>query len=74
MTEKDLDLLKALFTYHPPEPGDKERYEAITSAARAFAEVVLEQCPASDDRSAAIRKIREARMTANAAIACKGRG
>lgn len=74
MTEKDKELLEDLFTYHQPEPGDKERYEAITAATRAFAAVVLEQCPPSADRSAAIRKIREARMTANAAIACKGKG
>lgn len=74
MTERDRELLEELFTYHPPAPGDKERYERITAAARAFAEVILEECPPSADRSAAIRKVREARMTANAAIACKGKG
>lgn len=74
MTEKDKELLEDLFTFHAPGPGDKERYERITAATRAFAEVILEECPPSADRSAAIRKIREARMTANASIACKGRG
>lgn len=70
----DEDLIDFLFTYHPPEPGDKDRYDKITAAAKAFAIVILETCPASADRSDAIRKVREARMTANASIACKGRG
>ena len=74
MTPTDQQLLEDLFTYHPPETGDRERFEAITAAARAFAAVILEQCPPSADRSAALRKIREARMTANSAIACKGKG
>lgn len=74
MSEKDAQLLEDLFTYHPPSEGDKERYEAITRAAKAFARVILETCPPSADRSAALRKVREARMTANSSIACKGKG
>lgn len=70
----DEDLIDFLFIYHPPSEGDKERYEKITAAAKAFALVILETCPPSADRSDAIRKVREARMTANASIACKGKG
>lgn len=61
------------FTHHPPEKGDIERYQKIRDAAKAFALVVAENTPPSADQSAAIRKIREAVMTANASIACKGK-
>ena len=60
------------FTYHAPEGDDVERYGRIREAGKAFALVVLQSTPDSADQSAAIRKIREAVMTANAAIACKG--
>jgi hypothetical protein len=46
---------------------------AIRAAALAFANVVNENAPDSPDKSAAIRMIRDAAMTANAAIACQGR-
>jgi hypothetical protein len=65
--EFDLDNL---FTYHPVKEGQCERYVEIREAAKAFAAVVVGCCPASADKTAAIRKIREAMMTANAAIAC----
>ena len=61
--------LDDLFTYHPPRPDQIPRYQTIRDAARVFAKIVLENTPTSADQSAAIRKIREAVMTANAAIA-----
>lgn len=61
------------FTYHPPTEGDPARYQAIRVAAMAFARTVLENTPPSADQSAAIRKIRESVMTANASIACRGK-
>lgn len=70
VTQESLDNW---FTYHPPEAGEPEKYEKIRQAAKAFAEVVLELTPPSADQTAAIRKIREAVFTANAAIACRGR-
>lgn len=65
-----LENLTELFTYHAPAPGDVEAYARINATARDFAKAVLATCPDCADRTAAIRKIREARMTANAAIAC----
>ncbi len=44
-------------------------YGAINEAAKNFERVVLEQCPASADRTFACRQIRDARMTANRSIA-----
>jgi hypothetical protein len=64
--------LENWFTYHPPEPGQPEKYEAIRAAALEFAKVITANTPASADQTTAIRKIREAVFTANAAIACKG--
>ena len=59
------------FQYHAPKEGQKERYESMREAARAFACVVVGNTPCCADQAAAIRKIREAEMTANASIACE---
>jgi hypothetical protein len=61
------------FSYHAPEPGQPERYTAIRAAAREFAAKIVELTPASADQAVAIRKIREAVYSANAAIACGGK-
>lgn len=58
------------FVYHPPTPDQIPLYGELREAARQFAHVVNRCCPDGADKSAAIRKIREAVMTANAAIAC----
>jgi hypothetical protein len=61
------------FTYHSPKEGQPAQYQAIRDAGKALAMVILNNTPGSADQSAAIRKVREAVMTANAAIACDGR-
>lgn len=61
------------FTYHAPTQEDLKSYSALRAAAKEFADVVNEYCPESADKTSAIRKIREAVMTANASIACKGK-
>jgi len=66
------EILAELFKYHAPSDVTIPKFAAINQAAKNFAEVVLQNCPPSADRSDAIRKIREARMTANAAIALNG--
>lgn len=65
--------LDNIFTYHPPTEGQVEQYSNIRNAAKEFARVVIENSPSSSDQSTAIRKIREAVMTANAAIALNGK-
>lgn len=62
--------LANLFSYHPPKGDQIERYQRLREAGREFAQVILDCTPPSADQSAAIRKVREAVMTANAAIAC----
>lgn len=63
------EQLTRVFTYQPPKPGDVEKYGAIRSAALEFVRVLVANTPASADQTAAVRKVREAVMTANAAIA-----
>lgn len=64
------EQLAEWFTYHIPTPEQVGQYGRLREAALVFARVVLEETPASADQSAALRKVREAVMTANAAIAC----
>jgi len=61
-----------IFSYHAPTPEQIPKYETLRAAAKIFALAVLANTPASADQTAAIRKIREAVMTANAAIALDG--
>lgn len=70
----DKELLDHLFTHHPPTGDDQlERYAMIREFGLAFARMIVAQTPEGPDQSAAIRKVREAVMTANAAIALGGR-
>lgn len=66
------EVLAKLFSYHPPTPETLPKYAAINQAAKNFAEVIVQNCPPSADRSDAIRKICEARMTANKSVALDG--
>lgn len=59
------------FTYHMPKSGQPEKYAAIRSAGMSLALAILHNSPAGADQSAAIRKVREAVMTANMAVACE---
>lgn len=61
------------FMYHSPTPEQTPKYEAIREAGKHLAQVILDNTPASADQSDAIRKVREAVMTANASIACDGK-
>ena len=61
--------LDNIFKYHPPKGDQPERYEKIRASAKEFAKVIDTCCPDSADKTAAIRKLREAVMTANASIA-----
>lgn len=66
------DKLDDIFRYHPPSSDDMVAYEKLRSAAKDFALVIVDLTPACADQTAAIRLVREAVMTANAAIALKG--
>jgi hypothetical protein len=61
------------FTYHAPSIDDLVAYEKLRNSAKEFAKAINDLCPESADKTTAIRKVREATMTANASIACKGK-
>lgn len=65
--------LEHLFKYHPPDLDQMGKYTLIRNTAKFFAQVILDNTPPGADQSAAIRHIRDAVMTANAAIALRGR-
>lgn len=67
------ELLDNWFSYHAPQGDQLERYEKLRTAAKGFAMAINDLAPDSADKTAAIRKVREAVMTANAAIACGGK-
>ena len=70
MTHADIDHW---FTYHAPTQDLIPKYNAIREAGRALAVVIYANTPASADQTAAIRKVREAVMTANSSLACGGK-
>lgn len=67
-----IEAIEELFTYHPPKTAQLPKYNQLRDAAKAFAYVVMQNTPPGADRTAAIRKLRECVMTANAAIALEG--
>jgi hypothetical protein len=69
MTQKQIE---ELFTYHTPKDDQPARYQAIRDKAKELAQVIVDNTPGSADQSAAIRKLRECVMTANASIALEG--
>ncbi len=68
----DAEKLDNWFSYHPPIDDQSQRYAAIRSAAKVFAQKLMELCPDSADRSAALRHVRDAVYCGNASIACGG--
>jgi len=68
MSRQALELSQH-FKYHTAIKGQVPCYEAINEAARTFAEAIIFNVPVGPDQSAAIRKVIEAKQTANAAIA-----
>lgn len=66
ITKENVDNV---FSYHAPKEGQPARYSAVRESARQLANVILDNVPDCADRSAALRQLREAVMTANAGIA-----
>lgn len=72
MTDAEFDP-EYVFTHHNPTPEKLIHYDAIHIAAKRFAAVILAHTPPSSDQTAALRLLRDATMTANAAVALDGR-
>lgn len=66
-TKKDINNW---FSYHTPNGKQVQQYYDLRAAGKELALQIQRTCPTCADTTAAIRKVREAVMTANAAIAC----
>ena len=64
--------VESIFTYHAPDPLQVAALNAVRESAKALAHVILDEVPQSADQQAALRLLREAVMTANAAIVLHG--
>ena len=60
--------IEELFTYHAPNEEQIQQLQEVRTAAKELAYTIIGNCPHSPDRTTAIRKLREAVMTANASI------
>jgi hypothetical protein len=65
--------LKDVFDYHPWTPEQIAKGTTVREALAQAFKAIVENVPPSADRSAALRKIREARMDANSAITHGGK-
>jgi hypothetical protein len=61
------------FDYHPWDEEKTKRGADVRHALASAVQVIITNVPPCPDRSAAIRKIREARMDCNSAITHDGR-
>lgn len=61
--------IENIFTYHAPSEVQQAKYVAIRQYAKTMAEIYLELCPDSRERSLALTKIEESVMWANASVA-----
>ncbi len=69
VTEENVEKV---FTYHAPTAEQLLAYQAIREQAKGMAHTILKYVHPCADQQAALRKLREAVMTANAAIALSG--
>lgn len=68
----DEEKIGQIFTYHPATPYTGPKFENLREAAHHFAKVILLNVPRGADRTAAIRHVRDAVMTANAGVSLDG--
>lgn len=66
------EQIKNIFSYHPPTVEQQEVYQKINEAFQQTATTINELMPAGPGATVAIRKLSEARMAANAAVALNG--
>jgi 3-oxoacyl-[acyl-carrier-protein] synthase III len=57
------------FMYHAPKEENIQKFKEIRAEGRLFAKLVMDEVPECAERTLAFRKIEEAVMWANAALA-----
>ena len=69
LNEQDRIMLENNFVYHAPKQGQPEIYQKLREAAKAYATLICEVCPASRERSIALTELETSVFWANASIA-----
>mgnify|MGYP000931568151 FL=1 len=64
--------VKKVVRYQAPTPEMIEAHENLACAAETMIETILRNVPECADRTAAIRHVREAKMTASDGVALEG--
>ena len=72
MTQDDFDP-DYVFSHHHASPEQLEHYATIHEGAKQYAKLILAHVPACNDRSIALRLLRESSMMACQAVALEGR-
>lgn len=67
-----LENVSEVVRYHKPTEAQVISHETLAVTAENFIKIILTHCPQCADTTAAIRKVREAKMTASAAVALEG--
>lgn len=62
-----------VFSHHSATPEKLASYEAVHTAAKEFAQVILSRVPNCADRDSVLHLLREASMLACSAISLDGR-
>lgn len=70
---EDWNNIVAMFTYHKPTDDQVGRMDLLRIHARVLMREIFGCCPASPDKAAAVKKLREAIMWANASIVLEGK-
>lgn len=60
------------FSYKNPTAKQIEQYQEIRAAAKAFATVLVDNCPPGADKTVVLRKVNDLVMLANKSIATRG--
>lgn len=68
-TKPTNEQLSQRYDYHPPKEDQKERYEKLRAAAKAYATTIRDLTPCSPEQTRALNAVDEAGWLANAAIA-----
>lgn len=67
------DDINDLFTFHPPKDKETEqKHDRVREVCRTAAHHIKDLTPESPEQTTALRKLQEAMMHANAAIAIHG--
>jgi hypothetical protein len=61
-----------LFNYHPPKPGDSEKFKAVTAGFVALVDELWDLLPDGPGKTLVFRDLQIARVRANACIALQG--